>query len=79
MPQTAGNRILVGMVESSLAVARQVTSKERELDALVREANRVQVGGAGNEMNPNNIRAFQLFLRAAEGGHAEAQYEVGTY
>ena len=64
------------MVESSLAVANLVT-EEAELDALVKEARRLQEqeGGAGNEMTPNNVRAFHLLLRAAEGGHAEAQYE----
>ena len=74
-PQTVVNRILGEMVESALAVANVVT-KEAELDALVKEARRLQEGGAGNEMTPNNVRAFHLFLRAAEGGYPEAQYEV---
>ena len=75
-PPIGANRILGEMVESSLAVANVVT-KEAELDALVTEARRLQEqeGGAGNEMTPNNVRAFHLLLRAAEGGHAEAQYE----
>ncbi len=75
-PRIGGNRILGEMVESSLALANEVTQKA-ELDALVKEARRLQEGGAGNERTPNNVRAFQLFLRAAEGGHADAQYEVG--
>ena len=76
-PPIGANRILGEMVESSLAVANVVT-KEAELDALMKEARRLQEqeGGAGNEMAPNNVRAFHLLLRAAEGGHAEAQYEV---
>ena len=71
----SANRILGEMVESTLAIVNEVT-REAEFDALVKEAKRLQEGGAGNEMSPNNVRAFQLFLRAAEGGHVEAQYEV---
>ena len=74
-PPIGANRILGEMVESSLAVANVVT-KEAELDALVKEARRLQEDGAGTAMSPNNVRAFHLFLRAAEGGHAEAQYEA---
>ena len=49
-----------------------------KLDLLVQEAKRLQVRGPGTEEHPNNVRAFQLFLRAAEGGHPEGQYEVAT-
>ena len=74
--QTVRSRILAGMVEDSLALAKEVIGRNIDLELLVQEAKRLQEGGAGNEMTPNNIRAFQLFLRAAEGGHVEAQYEV---
>lgn len=74
-PSIGANRILSEMVKSSLAVANVLT-QEAEFDALVKEAKRLQEGGAGNEMNPNNVRAFRLFLRAAEGGHPGAQREV---
>lgn len=74
-PSIGANRILGEMVDSSLAVAN-VVSREAELDALVKEAKRLQEGGAGNEMNPNNVRAFRLFLRAAEDGHPGAKREV---
>ena len=69
------NRILGEMVGNSLVVANVIT-QEAELDAIVKEAKSLQEGGAGNEMKPKNIRAFELFLRAAERGHVEAQYEV---
>ena len=44
-PPIGANRILGEMVRSSLALAN-VDIQEAELDALVREAKRLQVGGA---------------------------------
>src|SRR5882672_11564841 len=56
-----------------------------DLDALVREAKRLfgsegiswHLGNHG-EMTDKHIRAFNLFLRAAETGHSEAQDCLGT-
>ena len=42
----------------------------------MQEAKRLQKEGGSNKMATNFVRAFQLFLRAAEGGHVEAQYQV---
>ena len=69
------NRVLGEMVERSLALANQVAAAEIDPEALVREARRIQGTSAG--MTPENIQAFNLFLRAAKAGHSEAQYEVG--
>jgi len=63
------------MVESSLAVAN-VVNREAELDALVKEARRLAKLGK-SAMSPEVVQAFELFLQAAQAGHAEAQYEVG--
>jgi TPR repeat protein len=52
-------------------------TKEAELDELDKEAERIEECVPGKEMAPHNVRAFQLRLRVAEGGHAEAQYSVG--
>lgn len=49
--------------------------KERDLDALVREGKRIRTGGA----TPGNLRAFELFRQAANGGHAEAQFLISKY
>jgi TPR repeat protein len=56
-----------------------------DLDALVREAKRL-FGSEGipwhlathGGMTDKYIRAFNLFLRAAEAGHSEAQDCVGV-
>ena len=74
-PSIGANRILGEMVESSLAVAN-VATREAELDALVKEARRLQAIGKSS-MSPEFVRAFELFHNAAQAGHAEAQYEVG--
>lgn len=73
--QTSRDRIMEQMVENALAVAKEITAGTVDLDALVREAKRIQ-GNPG--MTPENIRAFNLFFRAAMAGHAEAELEVGT-
>lgn len=52
-----------------------------DLDALVREGKKLYRGTAmtQDERNrPEDIQAFSLFLRAAEGGHSEAQYIVSN-
>lgn len=73
-PQVGGNRILGEMVESSLAVAKTAAFEAEKLDALVREAKRIQ--GKVSGMTAENVRAFNLFLRAAQAGHPVAQREV---
>ena len=60
-------RILSGMVADTLALARV------DLDALVAEGKRIQLRQG---MSPEDIRAFDLFLRAAVAGHSEAQLLV---
>lgn len=74
-PLGVANRILSQMVESSLAAAKDAACGAEKLEALVREARRIQ--GSSPGMTPENIQAFNLFLRAAKAGHSEAQYEVG--
>lgn len=66
------NHIVGGMVESSLAVAKDLTS-ESKLDGLVREGKEIQ---DGEEMTAGNIRAFEFFYEAAISGHAEAQHQL---
>ena len=73
-PQIGANRILGEMVESSLALAQNAARENEELEAIVREARRVRGKTAG--LTPENIRAFDLFLRAARAGHPGAQREV---
>jgi TPR repeat protein len=73
-PPSCANRILGEMVESSLAVAN-VVIREAELDAVLKEARRLQEIRK-SEKSPEVVRAFELFLQAAQAGHAEAQYEV---
>jgi hypothetical protein len=74
--QTAQNRILGEMVDNSLVLARDTTTQVVDLDAHVREGNKL-LGSEGSGMTEANHRAFSLFLRAAEAGHAEAQYGLG--
>jgi len=61
------------MIESSLAVARDSAPAKIDLDALVCEGKRLYRGVG---MTEEDIQAFGLFLRAAMGGHSEAQYLV---
>jgi TPR repeat protein len=70
-PQIGANRILGEMVESSLAVAKDVFPEKIDLDALVGEAKRIQ---RREGITPE---AFRLFHQAATGGHSEAQYLLG--
>ncbi len=74
-PKIAQNRILGEMVESSLALVKKPGAEAEELEALICEARRLQ-GKTG--MTPDNIRAFNLFLRAAKAGHPAAQFEVSV-
>ena len=74
-PLTARSHILSEMVESSLALARDSVVTQVDLDSLVREGKRLYRSN-GDGMTAENIQAFGLFLRAAEGGHAEAQNRV---
>ena len=53
--------------------ARDAVINQIDLDALVREGKRIY---RGEGMTEGDIRAFGLFLRAAAGGHREAQYLV---
>ena len=72
----ADNKIVSEMVADSLVLARDSASAPVDLDALVREAKRLYLS-KGDGMTEENIRAFKLFLRAAEAGHSEAQYYLG--
>jgi len=72
--QTGESRILGAMIQESLAVVKDAESEAEKLAALVREAKRIQDSVAG--MTPNNVKAYHLLLRAAQAGHAEAQYEL---
>ncbi len=47
-----------------------------DLDALVREGKRSQ---SGSGATPGNLRAFELFRKAATAGHAEAQFLISEY
>ena len=72
----ADNRIVSEMVGDSLVLARDSAPAPVDLDALVREAKRLY-RSKGDGMTEENIRAFKLFLRAAEAGHSEAQFYLG--
>lgn len=72
--RAAENPIVSEMVESSLALARKSGIATLDLDALVREGVRLYRIGKG--MTPENVRAFNLFRRAATAGNAEAQFFV---
>ena len=74
MPQVGQNRILVEMIETVLATAREIAPANIDLDQLVREGKRLQSGGG---LKPENIQAFKLFYQAATAGHSEAQFLVG--
>jgi len=66
-------RILSGMVAEALSLARESAVETVDLDALVHAGKRLYRGEGKTE---EDIKAFGLFLRAAEGGHSEAQYLV---
>lgn len=65
--EPGAKRILSGMIADTLALARV------DLDALVAEGKRIQ---RREGMTPEDIRAFDLFHRAAVAGHGEAQLLV---
>lgn len=65
--EPGAKHILSGMVADTLALARV------DLDALVAEGKRIQ---RREGMTPEDIRAFDLFHRAAVAGHGEAQLLV---
>lgn len=71
-PQDRQSRILCEMVESSLVLARESAG---DLDAMMREGEVLYMSGTG--LSDENIRAFNLFLRAAESGHSKAQEYLG--
>src|ERR1039458_4430087 len=66
-------RVLSGMVKDMLAMARANSITHSDLDALVLEGKRIQLRQG---MTPEDIRAFNLFHRAAVAGHCEAQLLV---
>jgi len=68
----ADNRIVSEMVGDSLVLARDSIAPV-DLDALVREAKWLY-HSKGDGMTEEQIRAFKLFLPAAEAGHCEAQW-----
>jgi len=47
-----------------------------DLNTLVREGKRSQ---SGSGATPGNLRAFELFRKAAAAGHAEAQFLISEY
>lgn len=67
--EPGAKRILSVMVAETLAL-----TKEIDLDALVLEGKRIQ---RRQGMTPEDIRAFDLFHRAAVAGHRAAQLLVG--
>lgn len=73
-PLTAQSRILIEMVKDSVTLAKDTASPTADLDALVQEGRRIRHESG---ITPENIRAFNLFLRAAKAGHPEGQREVG--
>lgn len=72
-PPAAAERILSAMVGETLALVRDSTVEQIDLDALVREAKRIQ---RRKRMTPEDIQAFELFHQAARAGHREAQFHV---
>ena len=73
VPQVGQNRILVEMIETTLATAREIAPANVDLDQLVREGKRIQ---SGRGLTTENIQAFKLFYEAATAGHSEAQFLV---
>ena len=71
----ADKRIVSEMVADWLAVARDSALTSVDFDALVRRAKKLY-RSKGDGMTEENIRAFKLFLRAAEAGHSDAQYHL---
>jgi len=53
------------------------TQQPDDLDVLVRDGETINFCTRGDGMTEPTIRAFRLFLRAAEGGHAAAQNYLG--
>lgn len=70
----ADNRILSQMVGASLALAKDSAVAPIDLNALVREGKNLYRKKQG--MTEENMRAFELFIRAAKAGHGEAQFLV---
>lgn len=73
----APTRILTEIIEQTLVLARDSIVAPVDLDALVREGEKL-LRSKGGGMTEENIRAFGLFLRAAEAGHGEAQYILAS-
>lgn len=74
---SGASRVLSAMVEEMLSTVKSAAVVQVELDALVREAKRLS-DDKGEKMSDDNIRAFNLFLRAAVAGHSEAQFLVSA-
>ena len=72
-PPAAAERILSTMVGETLALVRDSTIERIDLDALVREAKRIQ---RREGMTAEDVKAFELFYQAATAGHPEAQYHM---
>jgi TPR repeat protein len=70
---TGAERILSTMVGETLALVKDSTVEPIDLDALVREAKRIQ---RREGMTPEDIQAFKLFHQAATAGHPDGQYQV---
>jgi TPR repeat protein len=66
-------RVLSGMAKDLLALACAHSVTHSDLDALVLEGKRIQ---RHQGMTPEDVRAFDLFHRAAVAGHCEAQLLV---
>jgi uncharacterized protein len=73
--QLGGNRILSEIVESSLVLGKRAALAGVDLDALVRDGKGIQ---RKQGTTAEDIRAFELFYRAAIAGHAEAQCHVSN-
>lgn len=75
LTNVSDNRILSEMVGASLVLARDAALTQVELDAFVKAGDKVYHYREG--MTENNIKAFELYHRAAVAGHVQGQYGVG--
>ena len=74
---TGTQRILSMMIEEALALVKDAAVDLVDLDALVRDGETLYFCSKGDGITEVTTRAFRLFLRAAEGGHSEAQNYLG--
>src|SRR5947207_145242 len=70
-------RILSVMIEEALALVKNAAVDPVDLEALMRDGETLYVCSKGDGITEVTIRAFRLLLRAAEGGHSEAQKYLG--